>query len=52
MQKTTERLVLEACERYSGYEGPLEELPYVERVRRRGEVPPERFASEINGAMD
>jgi len=49
--EATQRMVKETLERYENFEGPQDELPYLARVQRRGEVPEEDLATEVQGIV-
>eukprot|EP00931_Biecheleriopsis_adriatica_P058649 TRINITY_DN34976_c0_g1_i1.p1 TRINITY_DN34976_c0_g1~~TRINITY_DN34976_c0_g1_i1.p1 ORF type:complete len:532 (-),score=96.96 TRINITY_DN34976_c0_g1_i1:74-1609(-) len=47
----TQKMVSEAIERYKDFDGPEDELPYVVRVQRRGEIPDEQLGTEVQGIV-
>lgn len=49
--KATETLVKRSISDYKDYSGPPEELPYVVRVLRRGEIPEDHLSSEIQSVI-
>ncbi|CAJ1401714.1 unnamed protein product [Effrenium voratum] len=51
MVRTTKQLVEETIESYKDFSGPEDELPYVVRVARRGELPKDTLAYEVQSIV-
>eukprot|EP00441_Pelagodinium_beii_P042931 CAMPEP_0197638018 /NCGR_PEP_ID=MMETSP1338-20131121/13057_1 /TAXON_ID=43686 ORGANISM="Pelagodinium beii, Strain RCC1491" /NCGR_SAMPLE_ID=MMETSP1338 /ASSEMBLY_ACC=CAM_ASM_000754 /LENGTH=511 /DNA_ID=CAMNT_0043210523 /DNA_START=91 /DNA_END=1626 /DNA_ORIENTATION=- len=49
--EATQKMVMEAVERYKDFEGPEDELPYVARVQRRGEISDDVLGTEVQGIV-
>jgi len=47
----TQNMVKQAIQEFQNYSGPEENLPYVVRVHRRGEIPEEDLGREVQGIV-
>eukprot|EP00928_Gymnodinium_smaydae_P090020 TRINITY_DN73884_c0_g1_i2.p1 TRINITY_DN73884_c0_g1~~TRINITY_DN73884_c0_g1_i2.p1 ORF type:complete len:511 (-),score=74.64 TRINITY_DN73884_c0_g1_i2:105-1508(-) len=47
----TEKMVRSTLEEYKDYTGPEDQLPYVVRVHRRGEIPESELSNEVQGIV-